>query len=150
MTASEAHPSRKTLESLSREDCLRLLAAEEVGRFVAIVGGRPFVVPVNYVLDGERIVFRTDRGTKLTAAEGALVAFEIDSIDRETKTGWSVVVNGQASEMSTFDGPARVEPLRDMGVDAWAGGDKLHWVAIYPHTITGRRIGRYHELGPLI
>jgi uncharacterized protein len=50
---------RPELEALPREACLALLAAEEVGRFVCVAGGQPHIVPVNYALDGETIVFRT-------------------------------------------------------------------------------------------
>jgi hypothetical protein len=39
----------------------------------------PVILPVNYVVDGDAPVFRTDPGTKLdAAAEGAAVAFEGD------------------------------------------------------------------------
>ena len=58
-----------------------------------------------------------------------------------------MVVRGRAEEMTTFDGPARVRPLRDIGVDPWAGGDKRHWVAIHPFAITGRRLRTYHRAG---
>jgi nitroimidazol reductase NimA-like FMN-containing flavoprotein (pyridoxamine 5'-phosphate oxidase superfamily) len=135
------------LEALPREDCLALLRAQEVGRFVCVAGGQPHIVPVNYVLDGETIVFRTDMGTKLREAERAAVAFEIDGLDRVARTGWSVVVHGRAEEITTFDGPVRLRSLRDLGVDPWAGGPKLHWIGIQPFTITGRRINHYHELG---
>ena len=52
------------------------------------------VVPVNYaVLDGD-IVIRTGSGTKLDAAlTGAVVAFEIDSVDPIYHEGWSVMVH---------------------------------------------------------
>ena len=139
--------NRTGLDVLPRDECLRLLAAEEVGRFVTIASGRVHIVPVNYVLDDETIVFRTDPGTKLNAAGRSTAAFEIDGFDRTTKTGWSVVVHGRAEEMSTFDGPARAKPLRDLGVDPWAGGEKRHWVGIHALTISGRRVHTHHQAG---
>ena len=37
------------------------------------------ITPVNYVLDGGTVTFRTDAGSKLSAAlQGAAVAFEVD------------------------------------------------------------------------
>jgi len=46
----------------------------------------PSVVPVNYLLDNDRIVIRTDAGSKLAAAlRGAPVAFEVAAW---TKPDW--------------------------------------------------------------
>jgi hypothetical protein len=71
-----------TLEVLTREECLRLVATLPVGRIaVNGVGGPPHVVPVNYVLDGDVIVFRTDPGTKLSALRKRPVTFQTDLID---------------------------------------------------------------------
>ena len=42
----------------------------------------PAAHPVNYLLDGEEVVFRTGSGTKLTAAaRGIVVGFQVDEID---------------------------------------------------------------------
>ena len=41
-----------------------------------MAGGRPLIFPVNYVVDGKTIVFRTDEGAKLNGVTGGLnVAF---------------------------------------------------------------------------
>jgi hypothetical protein len=77
---------------------------------------------------------------KLDASKRECVAFEIDGFDEEHKTGWSVVVEGMAEEMSVFDGPARQGRLRDLAVEPWAGGHKLHWVRIASQLMTGRRL----------
>lgn len=58
------------------------------GRLAVVVGGRPLVFPVNFALDGESIVLRTDTGTKLYGARKGLVAFECDGIDGMYHTGW--------------------------------------------------------------
>ena len=56
---------------LTRQECLDLLADQEVGRIAVVLGRRPLIFPVNYVLDGDTIVFRTDPGTKLAAASSS-------------------------------------------------------------------------------
>jgi hypothetical protein len=33
-----------------------------------VVAGRPEIFPVNYVVDGDEVMFRTDAGTKLAGA----------------------------------------------------------------------------------
>ena len=73
------------------------MAGQDVGRLVVVDNGRPLIFPVNYALDGEAPVFRTASGTKLWASTHAPVAFEVDSIDREARSGWSVVVHGIAN-----------------------------------------------------
>ncbi len=58
---------RTGLEVLERHECLRLLASQPVGRVAVVVDAWPMIFPVNYALDGDSIVFRTDEGSKLPA-----------------------------------------------------------------------------------
>ena len=128
MTRTGSH-----LDEIDREECLELLASQPVGRLAVSMPGRgPLVVPVNYVLDGDAIVFRSDLGSKLTALLGP-ASFEVDSIDPLHRTGWSVLVVGTAHQVSQWEtGHLDVEP--------WADGPKRHWVRLVPQEITGRRI----------
>jgi len=81
------------LQVIPRDEALRLLASAPVGRVVFTLRALPAVLPVNFVLDGDAVVFRTAPGSKLTAAvRNAVVAFQVDQIDPQTQTGWSVVV----------------------------------------------------------
>lgn len=132
--------SRSGLEVLSHDECVQLLAEHEVGRLVVVVHGAPHIVPVNYVFDGDAVVFRSDAGTKLDAAEGHPVAFEIDGFDTAARTGWSVVVHGRASEITEWDHPAVTAARSRLAPTPWAGGEKRHWVRVEAETITGRRI----------
>lgn len=128
---------RGRLEELGRDECLALLARHHLGRLAVVVGGRPLVFPVNYCLDGERVVFRTDAGTKLHGALGGPVAFEIDGTDGLYHGGWSVLVVGEAEEVA--DGAER-DRLTRLPLGLWAGGDRSHWVRIRPAAVTGRRL----------
>ena len=58
------------LESLPTDVCLRLLESVPVGRVSFYIGGEVVTLPVNHVIDGQDVVFRTDRGSKLSASEG--------------------------------------------------------------------------------
>jgi Pyridoxamine 5'-phosphate oxidase len=60
--------SRTGLEVLDRDECLRLLASQPVGRVAVVVDGSPMIFPVNYALDGESIVFRSDAGSKISGS----------------------------------------------------------------------------------
>lgn len=135
-------PDPLALEHLPTEECLHLLRShpQRIGRVgIADDGRRPVILPVNYAMDDDVVVFRTAQGTKLAAAvRGAFVAFEVDDVDMAWQEGWSVLVRGQADEATDPDEIARLEglPLRP-----WAGGQREHFVRIRPDTVTGRRLG---------
>ena len=124
-----------SLEVLAAAQCLELLATEEVGRLGVVVAGRPEIFPVNYVLDGNGILFRTAPGTKLDAATGNAVVFEVDHLDRATRAGWSVVVHGHAALYTRFDSSAMQRAAR-----LWWASPKEHLLRITPDVITGRRL----------
>ena len=125
---------RSGIEAIGRKECLRLVASVPLGRFVAVVGGAPHVVPVNHVVDGDGIVFRSD------GRRHGRVAFEADDYDAATRTGWSVVVHGEAEEVTSFDDPETWHRVQDLPVDPWAGGPKDHWIRIEATSVTGRRL----------
>jgi nitroimidazol reductase NimA-like FMN-containing flavoprotein (pyridoxamine 5'-phosphate oxidase superfamily) len=87
---------------MSRSDALdRLQRQGFVGRVAFIVDGRPMIVPVHHLADRDAIVFCTGEGTKLsTLRGGASVAFEVDDRRPLDRSGWSVVIEGTASEIS--------------------------------------------------
>lgn len=132
--------ARTGLERLDRRECLRLLAADDIGRLAVIAGGAPAIFPVNYALDGETIVFRSDAGTKLDWGPRARACFEIDGFDRPRRAGWSVVAVGRLEEVSPYDS-ATLERVRNLAVTPWAAGEKRHWMRLVPDRITGRRVG---------
>lgn len=100
MDVAHAHSG---MEIISRRECLRLLAGRNVGRLGFLVGDQPMVLPVNYVLRGNEVVFRTGEGTKLEVTPLAKVAFEVDDFNVQNRSGWSVVVQGVAEEITGDD-----------------------------------------------
>ena len=103
------------------------------------LGDGPAVLPVNHVMDGQDPVFRTARGSKLSAAEGQnVVAFEADDYDERTRSGWSVLVNGRAH---TIYEEAEIQRLSRLGLRPWvSAADRPFWIRIHPTSISGRRI----------
>jgi len=132
--------SRNSLDRLSREECVALLGTHEVGRLVVVESGRPLIFPVNYALDGDAPVFRTGAGTKLWAASRSPVVFEVDDLDRERQTAWSVIVHGVGQEVTAFDRTDLQARVLALPVHPWADGDKPSIVRIAPRLITGRRV----------
>lgn len=123
---------RYGLEVLDEEECLRLFATAAVGRVAVVRGGLPSVVPVNVCIAEGAVWFRVGPGQLLDAAlAGDVLAVEVDDVDRQNHTGWSVVVTGRAE----------VSPDRpDIPVQAWRGGDAKHLVRVPTELVTGRRL----------
>lgn len=139
---------RNGLEILDRAGCLDLLGAARLGRVGITLGALPTILPVNFRLVDERIVFRTSAGTKLDAAtSNAVVAFEVDEVDPLWHTGWSVVVTGLAREVTDPEDLARLDGA---DIPYWAPaapGDRI--VEISTKMISGRRIvPSVHPLPP--
>jgi uncharacterized protein len=128
------------IEWLDRDECLRLLAGDTIGRLAVVVGRTPTILPVNYTLDGDVVVFRSDPGTKVDHGVRAPVSFEVDDFDRIHHTGWSVVVTGRLEEPPPHD-TGENSRVHALAIEPWAGGPKDHWLRIIPTRITGRRLG---------
>jgi nitroimidazol reductase NimA-like FMN-containing flavoprotein (pyridoxamine 5'-phosphate oxidase superfamily) len=127
------------LEILSETECRDLLGHEAVGRVGVTVAALPVILPVNYGwLDGE-IMFRTGEGTKLRAAvDRSVIAFEVDSYDPGTCTGWSVLAVGRGREVTD---PDEVAAAEGAGLAPWANGNRHNWIKMRPEFLSGRRIG---------
>ena len=129
---------RTWIEILGTEECWQLLGATSVGRLAVVADGRPEVYPVNHVVDGRTIVFRTEAGSKLAALDATpAVCFEVDDLDAWERSGWSVVVHGHAR---TVGASAEVARMRALPLEYWSVGDKPHFVQITPDALSGRRI----------
>jgi nitroimidazol reductase NimA-like FMN-containing flavoprotein (pyridoxamine 5'-phosphate oxidase superfamily) len=127
-----------SIEVIEPEECWQLLRSKAVGRLGTCYGSVPDVFPVNFVVDGDEIVFRTEAGTKLAAATMMpTVAFEVDEIDELHRLAWSVVVHGPAREVDAYDQILEAEQLP---LETWAPGSKGRWVRVQVAEITGRRV----------
>jgi uncharacterized protein len=137
------HPagsSPKHTVELTRPECLSLLAGTGLGRLVVALGEMPVIRPVNYIFDerSQSVVFGTAEGSKFYAlVHAATAAFEIDSVDQATQTGWSVIIVGVTEEVTH---PTDVQRLSHLGLRTWAPGPKPHWIRIRARTVSGRRI----------
>ena len=135
----EVHPTDHAgLEILPFDACLRLLASVPVGRVGFHADGELVILPVNHAVDGQDVVFRTARGSKLSAAGGEdLVAFEADDYDSQTRSGWSVLVTGRAQAVEE----AEAQRLSRLDLHPWAAAvDRPFWIRIRPTAVTGREI----------
>ena len=119
---------------LHPEESWGFLRAHEFGRLAFHLVGEVHLTPINYALDGERIVFMTAEGSKLFGVtSNPDVAFEVDEVvgDRATSVicrGRTHVLEGQAAYV------AERLPVRP-----WVGTPKTVVVAIQVDEISGRR-----------
>ena len=127
--------SSSNIEEISATDSIDLLRTEQVGRVGVSVNGRPEIFPVSYSLDASNsILFRTGVGTKLSFAVNHQVVFEVDRVDAEIGTGWSVIVHGVAQHTERVaENDQRLISFRD---------DTPYLIRISHSSITGRWIQR--------
>jgi nitroimidazol reductase NimA-like FMN-containing flavoprotein (pyridoxamine 5'-phosphate oxidase superfamily) len=136
---------RNGLEVLEADECLRLLSSAKLGRLAVSAGALPSIVPVNFLLDGNRILIRTSPGTKLAAAlTRSVVAFEVDEFDTFSHSGWSVSVTGLADEVCDVTELERIDRLP---LPHWSSrGGRV--IAITTEFVSGRRIPPWHAVAP--
>ena len=133
-------------EELPVEECFALLDSNTVGRLAVDIAGWPDIFPINYVVDGETIVFRSGAGTKLAGAVlNRHVAFEIDGYMPADRCAWSVVVKGNAIEIESMVDRYRAE---DLPLYPWVVSDKPDFVRIAPTEVTGRRFHVADDVAP--
>lgn len=129
------------LAVLGRDECLGLLRATHLGRVAVSIDALPVILPVQYAVLDDAVVFRTGVGTKLDAAlRRTVVAFEIDSIDPLYHQGWSVLVTGRCAEVTD---PGELARCADLPLRPSVPGEPDRFVKITTDVVSGRVI----ELG---
>ncbi|MFC8358554.1 DUF1918 domain-containing protein [Streptomyces griseorubiginosus] len=134
------HPE---LRELGPDECRALLSTHGVGRVAVSTPDGPAVVPVNYEVTDDAIVYRTTPDSVPAAAVGAEVAFEVDHVDEAMSQGWSVLLVGPARVVTEPDVVRRL--AAQAHTEPWAGGKREMWVSIRPKRLTGRRIRPIHR-----
>jgi nitroimidazol reductase NimA-like FMN-containing flavoprotein (pyridoxamine 5'-phosphate oxidase superfamily) len=133
------------IDELGEAECIELLERSTGGRvgFSDDIAGMT-ILPVNHLFSRGAVVFRTSNGSALDRIrDGREVAFEVDEMDRQSETGWSVLVRGRASLVTEQQWLAS---LVDTGVRPWAPGHRDAWIQILPEQMTGRVIRK--QRGP--
>jgi uncharacterized protein len=134
------------LAILPLDESWHLLASVPVGRIGFQADGEVVVLPVNHIVDGQTVAFRTAIGSKLSAADGETrVVFEADDYDAVLRAGWSVVVNGHAQVVYE---DLEIEALNRYGLDSAADEpDRPYWIRIRPESVSGRLIAARGSAG---
>ncbi len=145
----DAGPTRAgaRLAATPIETALERLAATAIGRLAyQRPDGTPHVVPVHFAtltgptatstLGSGDLVIRSLDGPKVEAArQGQPACLEVDHLDLEARTGWSVVVHGRLELLSDAD---TLEAAWAAHPDPWVEGAHGHWVRLIPDDVGGR------------
>jgi nitroimidazol reductase NimA-like FMN-containing flavoprotein (pyridoxamine 5'-phosphate oxidase superfamily) len=143
---------RRVIETLEKDECLRLLAAGQVGRLAYTGRDGPTVLPVLYRFHEGSIIFFALQGTFMEedlrtgiAHADYHVAFEIDQIDPGARRGWAVQVAGpahhvdtQAERASIVSADADPLPAAEAGQPS-PDAEAPHLMRLEPIYIRGRR-----------
>jgi nitroimidazol reductase NimA-like FMN-containing flavoprotein (pyridoxamine 5'-phosphate oxidase superfamily) len=125
---------------LTDAECVHLLSAGVVGRVAMSTPVGPRIVPVNYAVHDDAIVFRTSPYSELsTYGWNTELAFEVDDLDYETHGGSSVVALGRARVVQDPEEIAAIRAAWEPG--PWAGGSRNMYVKLVWRELTGRRVG---------
>jgi len=128
----------ESLEVIDERRCRLLLGLAHLGRLGFTFRSLPVILPVNYALDEDQIVFRSESGSILSAAIARDVAcLEVDDHDDLDHTGWSVLATGRLGEI---EDEARLERLRDLPLPTWRPMSRPHYLQLSLDLISGRRL----------
>jgi hypothetical protein len=133
--------AQRDLEELTPDECLGLLRQARVGRLVYVDDDGPAAVPVNYAVAGSDIVFRVEGGAKQAAMSQPTLAFEVDHVDDDERTGWSVLVRAKGREVDIDEVPDLLRRIDGPPPGPWAAGIHNVWLDLTPTMLTGRRLG---------
>jgi nitroimidazol reductase NimA-like FMN-containing flavoprotein (pyridoxamine 5'-phosphate oxidase superfamily) len=128
-----------SIETLTTDTCLGLLGTSTIGRLGLMINGYPHIFPVNYVLDGSLVTFRTGPGTKFDESQHGTVCFQVDQTEAAGRAAWSVLVLG-AVRIPDLRESNEMQRLQRLEITPLAPGDKPHLIQIVPDQITGRRV----------
>jgi nitroimidazol reductase NimA-like FMN-containing flavoprotein (pyridoxamine 5'-phosphate oxidase superfamily) len=122
---------------LTDTQCLSLLSRQRIGRVSVTKDALPVIVPVNYVVDGASVVFRTNPdGMLVNACDGNVIAFETDEFSAAADIGWSVLIIGVARLLTASE---QVRAL-SLGLATPAGEDCDQFIRLPVGRISGREI----------
>lgn len=86
------------MESITESEAREFLEESFVVHFGVIADDEPYVTPMSFVIEGDRLLFRTKVGRRLDAiGDGAVVSVEASDFHPETGDWMSVIVRGRAS-----------------------------------------------------
>lgn len=92
------------MEQMTEAAALQFLEKAPVAHVGVVIDGEPYVSPMSFVLDGNRIMFRTMAGKRLSAlGANPVVSIEVCKFDEKSGDWASVIVGGRAKLVEDDD-----------------------------------------------
>ena len=138
--------AERRVEHLDPNLCWARLAEAQVGRLAFAARDRIAIMPLNYVVRGRRLMFRTTTGAEFLREQRLPVSFEIDGEDKGS--AWSVIARGALQRTSD---PKAVALETARGLPPWAPQERAPrttLVELVVHEVTGRTFRRRQWQGP--
>jgi nitroimidazol reductase NimA-like FMN-containing flavoprotein (pyridoxamine 5'-phosphate oxidase superfamily) len=134
------------LAPISEDECWELLRSAGIGRISYTGRFGPMIQPINFEVQDKSIYFRVaehgptgeDLRTGIAHADYR-IAFQADEFDTASRSGWSVLVQGDVHPMETEDERASVARIC---VESWVSGPRELFLRITPTHLSGHRIGQ--------
>lgn len=136
-----------TPTELTYAQCRELLGSSVLGRVAFHDQDGIAVLPVNYSIVDETIIFRTSAYSSLAKApmadsrsgsSGHQVSFSVDHIEHEARLGWSVLARGFAELVQDDDELDHIK--RTWDPEPWASGARPVYIRLRFKQLTGRRL----------
>ncbi|THJ67469.1 pyridoxamine 5'-phosphate oxidase family protein [Arthrobacter echini] len=126
-------------DALTPSECWALATTQSTGRLGFFREGLLDIFPVSYLVLDERLYFRTSPDGVIATSDLSRVAFQVDQVNQQARTGWSVLANGPATPvedealLTRLWGRTMDEPL--------APGRRDRFYSLAPVRLRGRRVG---------
>jgi hypothetical protein len=138
--------AQRQIEHLDQDACWAHLGEAQVGRLAFEAPDRIAIVPLNYVVRGPRLVFRTSSDAELFTEQRMSVSFEVDGWDGGG--AWSVVACGALHRNTDVDSVALEN---EIGLVPWPpddGAPRTTLVELIVGQVTGRAFHRRRWQSP--
>lgn len=135
------HTSERYFEAIGRQQCFDLIESNHLGRIAWQAADLLQILPITYAMHQGSVYFRTlPDGILAELAQPTNVALEVDELDQQTRSGWSVVLHGHTSAVREPD------ELADLWASdslvPWASGNRTLFIRIQPKRVAGRVVRR--------
>jgi uncharacterized protein len=133
--------SDRHFEAMSRQQCLDLIESHHLGRVAWQAADLPQILPVSYAMHQGSAYFRTAPDSILAElTQPTSVALEVDDLDQQNRSGWSIVMHGRTSAVSEPDALAALSASESLV--PWASGNRTLLIRIRPERVSGRVVRR--------
>jgi uncharacterized protein len=132
---------KRHLDAIGHQQCLDLIESHHLGRIAWQAADLPQILPITYAMHEGSVYFRTlPDGLLAELAQPTSVALEVDELDQQTRSGWSIVLHGHSSVVSEPD------KLADLWASdslvPWVSGNRTLFIRIRPDAVAGRIVRR--------